>query len=188
MTTFDKAVFTRTYSVLVENEPGVLSRVSGLFSARGYNILSLSVGETNDHTMSRMTIVVEGTPTVLEQVNKQLNKLIPVISVLSMTDDEMVSRELIMVKVEDDAGLEAFIQKYQAEGKMISAVHHSAQTTLLQFVVSPADRDELFKGLEQFTIKEVCRSGSIALSKTRNFSYFEKPELCDEQAGSIAQV
>ncbi|MFT5206874.1 MAG: acetolactate synthase-1/3 small subunit [Candidatus Omnitrophota bacterium] len=184
MTVFDKAVFKRTYSVLVENEPGVLSRVSGLFSARGYNILSLSVGETNDHTMSRMTIVVEGTPTVLEQVNKQLNKLIPVISVLPLIDDEMVSRELIMVKVKDDDGLEACIQKFQAEDKMISVVHHAAGTTLLQFVVSPADREEIFKGLEQFTLKEVCRSGAIAMSKTRNFSYFEKSDSRDGQITS----
>src|SRR5438034_1505414 len=88
-----------TVSVLVENRFGVLSRVAGLFSARGYNIESLSVGETLDPTVSRMTIVVRGDEFVIEQVTKQLHKLIDVIKVSDLTDDSHVQRELVLIRV-----------------------------------------------------------------------------------------
>src|ERR671931_2063259 len=88
-----------TIAVLVENKFGVLSRVAGLFSARGYNIESLSVGETLDATVSRMTIVVRGDEFVIEQVMKQLHKLIDVIKVTDLTDDSHVERELVLVRV-----------------------------------------------------------------------------------------
>src|ERR671922_2307960 len=88
-----------TIAVLVENRFGVLSRVAGLFSARGYNIESLSVGETLDATVSRMTLVVRGDEFVIEQVMKQLHKLIDVIKVTDLTDDSHVERELLLVRV-----------------------------------------------------------------------------------------
>src|SRR6266849_4609957 len=88
-----------TIAVLVENRFGVLSRVAGLFSARGYNIESLSVGETLDPSVSRMTIVVTGDEFVIEQVTKQLHKLIDVIKVSDLTDDDHVERELILIRV-----------------------------------------------------------------------------------------
>src|SRR6185312_9681087 len=88
-----------TISVLVENKFGVLSRVAGLFSARGYNIESLSVGETLDPSVSRMTIVVSGDEFVIEQVMKQLHKLIDVIKVNDLTDDSHVERELVLIRV-----------------------------------------------------------------------------------------
>src|SRR6059036_4173325 len=88
-----------TISVLVENRFGVLSRVAGLFSARGYNIESLSVGETLDPSVSRMTIVVTGDEFVIEQVTKQLHKLIDVIKVNDLTDDSHVDRELVLMRV-----------------------------------------------------------------------------------------
>src|SRR5436189_5275295 len=88
-----------TISVLVENKFGVLSRVAGLFSARGYNIESLSVGETLDPTVSRMTLVVSGDEFVIEQVTKQLHKLIDVIKVNDLTDDDHVERELMLIRV-----------------------------------------------------------------------------------------
>src|SRR2546428_7867793 len=88
-----------TIAVLVENKFGVLSRVAGLFSARGYNIESLSVGETLDATVSRMTLVVRGDEFVIEQVMKQLHKLIDVIKVNDLTDDSHVERELVLVRV-----------------------------------------------------------------------------------------
>ncbi|MCX6348893.1 MAG: acetolactate synthase small subunit, partial [Candidatus Aureabacteria bacterium] len=88
-------------SVLVENKFGVLARVAGLFSGRGYNIASLAVGETNDPTVSRMTIVVDdqGKPEIIEQVEKQLNKLIDVIKVQEFTGQDSLDRELVLVKV-----------------------------------------------------------------------------------------
>ena len=86
-------------SILIENEPGALSRVVGLFSARGYNIDSLSVSTTEDTTMSRMTIVTHGSDDVIEQITKQLNKLIEVIKVVDLTDGNHIERELMLVKV-----------------------------------------------------------------------------------------
>src|SRR3989338_8104875 len=88
-----------TISVLVENKFGVLARISGLFSARGFNIDSLAVGETEDPTVSRMTIVVEGDDKTLEQIKKQLNKLVDVIKVVDFKEGEFVDRELILIKV-----------------------------------------------------------------------------------------
>ena len=88
-----------TISVLVENKFGVLARISGLFSARGFNISSLAVGETEDPTVSRMTIVVEGDDRTLDQVKKQLNKLIDTIKVVDFKEGEFVDRELILMKV-----------------------------------------------------------------------------------------
>src|SRR5512132_513192 len=88
-----------TITVLVENRPGVLARVSGLFARRGFNIESLAVSITDDPTVSRMTIVVGGDHTVLEQISKQLNKLIDVIKVYDYTGESLVERELAMIKV-----------------------------------------------------------------------------------------
>jgi len=88
-----------TISVLVENKFGVLSRISGLFSGRGYNIESLSVGETIDPNISIMTIVTSGDDWIIEQINKQLNKLVDVIKVVDMTELDHVERELVLIKV-----------------------------------------------------------------------------------------
>ena len=86
-------------SLLMENEAGALSRVSGLFSARGYNIESLTVAPTEDPTMSRMTIVTSGSDAVIEQINKQLNKLVEVVAVMDMNEGDHLERELMLVKV-----------------------------------------------------------------------------------------
>lgn len=88
-----------TLSVLVENQAGVLSRISGLFARRGFNIESLAVGVTEDKNISRMTIVVNGDDYIVEQVEKQLNKLIDVIRVRSLAPDEIITRELMLIKV-----------------------------------------------------------------------------------------
>jgi len=95
---------THTLSVLVEDKPGVLARVAALFSRRGFNIESLAVGATEQKDMSRMTIVVSAESTPLEQITKQLNKLINVIKILEQDDDKSVSRELALIKVRADAG------------------------------------------------------------------------------------
>src|SRR5205814_5139692 len=96
------AIKTRTMSVMVENKFGVLARISTLFAARGFNIDSLAVGETEDPSVSRMTIVASGNENVLEQVEKQLNKLIDVIKVTSFTENEHIERDLAMIKVKAD--------------------------------------------------------------------------------------
>src|ERR1700730_13765527 len=96
------ATLRRTISVMVENKFGVLARISTLFAARGFNIDSLAVGETEDPSVSRMTIVVSGNEAVLEQVEKQLNKLIDVIKVISFADDSHLERDLALIKVKSD--------------------------------------------------------------------------------------
>ena len=93
-----------TISVLVENHPGVLAHISGLFSARGFNITSLAVGEAEDPTISRMTIVVEGDRRIIDQVKKQLNRLIDVIKVTDLTDKSPLEREMIIIKVNAKPG------------------------------------------------------------------------------------
>lgn len=169
----DTRVFQRTYSVLVENEPGVLSRVVGLFSARGFNILSLAVGETQDETMSRMTIVVEGTPTVLEQVNKQLNKLIPVISVLSMSESEMVVEELVLIKFAPDQALNQAVETLRQQGKIVSFADQSPESVIVRFVLSRQEESEILRAFEKFKVIEMCRTGDIAISRHRTFPVFD---------------
>ena len=105
---------THTLSVLVEDKPGVLARVSALFSRRGFNIQSLAVGPTEQKNMSRMTIVVTAEETPLEQITKQLNKLINVIKIIEQEDDHMVARQLALIKVRADAG---------TRGQVIEAVN-----------------------------------------------------------------
>jgi acetolactate synthase-1/3 small subunit len=153
-----------TISVLVENKFGVLSRIAGLFSARGYNISSLAVSETLDPSISYMTIVVEAQDqAILEQIKKQLNKLIDVISVTDFTKKEHVDRELILVKInyspKDKAKLESLLNKYL--GKIIQ---HKTDTAIIEAVGEQAQIKSLLEALEQFGIKELARSGRIAVA------------------------
>jgi len=152
-----------TISVLVENKFGVLARVAGLFSARGYNIASLAVSETLDPATSYMTIVVEAKDEkVLEQIKKQLNKLIDVISVTDFTKKEHVGRELILAKVnyspKDKAKLEAVVKKYVA--KIVSAKGNIA---IIEAVDELAKIKQLLEALDQFGVKELVRTGKIAI-------------------------
>src|SRR2546430_10244321 len=108
-----------TIAVLVENKFGVLSRVAGLFSARGYNIESLSVGETLDPSVSRMTLVVTGDEFVIEQVTKQLHKLIDVIKVSDLTDDDHVERELMLIRVNAEPQSEEHTSELQSQSNLV---------------------------------------------------------------------
>lgn len=152
-----------TISVLVENKFGVLARISGLFSARGFNITSLAVGETEDPTVSRMTIVVKGDDKTLEQIKKQLNKLIDVISVTDFTKKEHVDRELILAKVnysaKEKAKLEGLLHKYVAK-----IIQHKADTAIIEAVGNQAQINLLLEALDKFGIKELVRTGRIAVS------------------------
>lgn len=153
-----------TISVLVENKPGVLARISGLFSARGYNIASLAVSETLDPNTSYMTMVVEAEDEkVLEQIKKQLNKLIDIISVTDFTKKEHVDRELVLVKVnysaKEKSKLEKTLKKYVAK-----IVKHQPNTAIVEAVGDQEQIKQLLEDLNQFGIKELVRSGRLAVA------------------------
>jgi acetolactate synthase-1/3 small subunit len=153
-----------TISVLVENKFGVLARVAGLFSARGYNIASLAVSETLDPEISYMTIVVEAKDAkILEQINKQLNKLIDVITVTDFTNKEHLDRELILAKInyapKDKSKLEAIFDKFV--GKII---HRKGDTAIIEAVGDQQQISELLGELNKFGIKELVKTGKLAIS------------------------
>jgi acetolactate synthase-1/3 small subunit len=151
-----------TISVLVENKFGVLARISGLFSARGFNINSLAVGETEDPTVSRMTIVSEGDEKTLQQIKKQLNKLIDIIKVVDFKEGEFIDRELVLVKVAVTAkSRKEILEAVDSVGaKVVNA------TTKSISVQSASDQNAIRAMLEllrPFGIIEVVRTGRIAM-------------------------
>ncbi|MFZ5800667.1 MAG: acetolactate synthase small subunit [Candidatus Omnitrophota bacterium] len=153
-----------TISVLVENKPGVLARVAGLFSARGYNIASLAVSETLDPATSYMTMVVEAEEEkILEQIKKQLNKLIDVISVTDFTKKEHIDRELVLVKVacsaKEKAKLEKTLKKFVAK-----IVQLKAEVAIIEAVGDQQQIKELLEELKGFGVKELIRSGRLAIA------------------------
>lgn len=153
-----------TISVLVENKFGVLARVAGLFSARGFNISSLSVSETLEPDISYMTIVVDAKDEkILEQIKKQLNKLIDVISVTDFTKKEHVDRELVLVKVnysaKDKAKLEHMIDKYVAK-----TVQHKGDIAIIEAVGDQHQIKQLLEALSEFGVKELVRTGRVAMA------------------------
>ncbi|MDD5561928.1 MAG: acetolactate synthase small subunit [Candidatus Omnitrophica bacterium] len=153
-----------TISVLVENKFGVLARIAGLFSARGYNIASLAVSQTLDPSISYMTMVVEvKDEDVLEQIKKQLNKLIDVITVTDFTKREHIDRELVLAKVnyssKDKDRLEAVFDKFV--GKII---HHKENTAIIEAVGDAQQIKLLLEELSKFGIKELVRTGKLAIS------------------------
>jgi len=153
-----------TISVLVENKFGVLARVAGLFSARGYNIASLAVSETLDPAVSYMTIVVEAPDEkVLDQIKKQLNKLIDVITVADFTKKEHVERELILIKLnypaKEKIKLENILRKYAAK-----IIQHKANTAIIEAAAEQARIRQLLEALGQFGIRELIRSGRLAMA------------------------
>jgi acetolactate synthase-1/3 small subunit len=151
-----------TISVLVENEFGVLARVAGLFSGRGFNIESLSVAETLDPTVSLITLVTTGDDQVLAQVTKQLNKLVPVIQVTDFKDSEYVERELILIKVETDERTRAQVMNIVDifRGKIIDI----GPSTFIVEVTGTAEKIQAILGLLQpIGLKEIARTGKVAL-------------------------
>ncbi len=149
-------------SVLVENRFGVLARISGLFSARGFNISSLAVGETEDPAISRMTIVVKGDDKILEQVKKQLNKLIDIILVKDYIKKEHIDRELVLFKVlvNKQSSDKALKILKESCAKIIQAKDDS----IVVEIVGPQDEiDKLLNALNKFEIKEMVRTGRIAM-------------------------
>jgi acetolactate synthase I/III small subunit len=153
-----------TIAVLVENEFGVLSRVVGLFSGRGFNIDSLTVAPTNDETLSRITVVTRGDEQIIEQITKQLNKLINVIKIIEQDDNSSVSRELALIKVRADVGTRS--QVIEAvnlfRGKVIDV---SPESLTIEATGDRGKLEALLKVLEPFGIREIVQSGVVSLSR-----------------------
>ena len=151
-------------SLLMENESGALSRVSGLFSARGYNIESLTVAPTEDETLSRMTIVTSGSDEVIEQIIKQLNKLIDVVKVLDLNDGRHIERELMIVKVKAT-------NKYRDEVKRISdtfggSIIEMTETTFTIEITGPtSELDDFLDSLNKLAIIETVRTGALGIGR-----------------------
>jgi acetolactate synthase I/III small subunit len=158
-------VHTRhTLSVLVENKPGVLARIAGLFSRRGFNIDSLAVGPTEHPEVSRMTIVVNVEDSPLEQVTKQLNKLVEVIKIVELDGSASVNRELLLVKVKADADnrgqvLDA-VQLFRAK-----VVDIAPDAVTIQAVGNADKLADLLRVLEPFGIRELVQSGMVAIGR-----------------------
>tara|TARA_B100001250_G_C19561706_1_gene683600 strand:+ start:197 stop:688 length:492 start_codon:yes stop_codon:yes gene_type:complete len=151
-------------SLLMENESGALSRVSGLFSARGYNIESLTVAPTEDETLSRMTIVTNGSDEIIEQIIKQLNKLIDVVKVLDLNDGRHIERELMIVKVKAT-------NKYRDEIKSISdtfggRIIEMTETTFTIEITGPSSElDDFLDSLNKSAIIETVRTGALGIGR-----------------------
>ncbi|GAB3867804.1 acetolactate synthase small subunit [Nocardioides maradonensis] len=164
-----------TLSVLVEDQPGVLTRIAALFSRRGFNIESLAVGPTENDGISRMTIVVnvEGSP--LEQVTKQLNKLVEVIKIVELEHDSSVTRELVMVKVgattDSRSEILDIVQLFRAK-----VIDVAADAVTIQIVGNAGKIADFLRVLEPFGIRELVQSGMVAIGRgSRSISERSKP-------------
>jgi acetolactate synthase-1/3 small subunit len=157
-------VSTRTMSVLVEDKPGVLARVASLFSRRGFNIQSLAVGATEQKNLSRMTIVVAVEDLPLEQVSKQLHKLVNVIKVVEQENENSVDRELALIKVRADAG---------TRGQVVEAVNLfrakvidvSTESLIIECTGTPEKLEALLQVLEPYGIREIVQSGVVSMTR-----------------------
>jgi acetolactate synthase-1/3 small subunit len=151
-------------SILIENEAGALSRVAGLFSARAYNIESLTVAPTDDPSLSRMTLVTNGSDEIVEQVCKQLNKLIDVVKLVDLTRDVHVERELILIKVKAE-------NEQRDEIKRLVDIFHGqiidlTESTYTLEVTGDSEKiDAVLKALKNITILEVVRSGQLGMGR-----------------------
>jgi len=151
-------------SILLENESGALSRVAGLFSARAYNIESLTVAPTDDPTLSRMTLVTSGTDDIVEQISKQLNKLIDVVKIHDLTEDAHIERELMLIKVQacNDSRDEV---KRLVEIFRARIIDVTDTTYTIEITGNGAKLDAFLEALSSITIYEVVRSGLLGISR-----------------------
>jgi len=155
-----------TISLLVDNQPGVLSRIAGLFSGRGFNIESLCVAETMDPLVSRITLVTRGDQSIIEQINKQLNKLVNVIKVHDLTETDFVEREMALIKVRARPGHKSEILRlvdiFRCKVVDVSSTHYTVEVTGTREKLTA-----LLDLLKTMGIKEIARTGSIALSRDK---------------------
>jgi len=151
-------------SILMENEPGALSRVAGLFSARGYNIESLTVATTEDDTLSRMTIVTSGNDAIIEQIIKQLNKLIDVVKVLDLNDGKHIERELMLIKVKASAAHREEMKRMCDifRGRIIDVTDGSFT---IELTGSGHKLDAFIESLDKSAILETVRTGASGIGR-----------------------
>lgn len=159
-----QGVKKHTIAVLVENKFGVLSRVAGLFSARGYNIEALSVGETLDPTVSRMTLVVRGDEFVIEQVVKQLHKLIDVIKVSDLTEDDHVERELVLMRINAEPQHRAEILR-TADIFRAKVIDVTPSALTLEVTGDESKLTAIIELLRPMGIQEIVRTGKVAIAR-----------------------
>jgi len=173
-------------SVLVENHFGVLARVSGLFSSRGFNIDSLAVGETDDSTISRITVAAEGDLKVLDQIIKQLNKLVDVIKVQDLTPEQHVNRELVLLKIhcnqKDRSEMMQVIATFRAK-----VIDVKAGLAIIEATGSEGKVDALIELLKPFDIVEVVRTGLIAISRESAVVYDGKSKKSGSKKKQLAR-
>ena len=151
-------------SVLVENKVGVLSHVAGLFSSRGYNIDSVAVAETHEPTVSRMTIVVDADEKILEQIMKQLRKLIDVVKVQDVTGEDFLDRELVLVKVSAKPGQRSEIMQI-ADAFRARTVDVNPKTLTIEVTGNQSKIGAMLELLREFGIKEIVRTGRVAMGR-----------------------
>ena len=149
----------RTVALLMENQPGALSRVVGLFSQRGYNIESLIVAATEDPTLSRLTMTTSGDQKVIEQITKQLNKLIDVVKVLDLGESDYVERELLLVKFAYESINKDVIKELNGQ-----IVFENNELLNIQFVGTSKELDQVLKNLESSNPLEIVRTGASGIS------------------------
>ena len=156
-------------SILVENEPGVLSRVSALFSGRGFNIESLNVAETLDPTISRMTLITAGNEQIIEQIIKQLNKLVNVIKVMDLTGSDFVDREMILVRVRAEATSRAEVLRILEifRGRVVDV---SPKSYALELTGDEKKIQAVVELLTPFGILEIVRTGKVAIMRAKKES------------------
>ena len=149
----------RTVALLMENQPGALSRVVGLFSQRGYNIESLIVAATEDPSLSRLTMTTSGDQKVIEQITKQLNKLIDVVKVLDLGESDYVERELLLVKFTHESINKDVIKELNGQ-----IVFENNELLNIQFVGTSKELDQVLKNLESSNPLEIVRTGASGIS------------------------
>ena len=167
---------THTLSVLVENKPGVLAHVAALFSRRAFNITSLSVGPTSDERVSRMTIVVDGASTPVDQVHKQLEKLVRVLKVVELDEDAAIERELALIKVVAQPDRRTELLDVAASFRA-NVVDMGPETIVLEAVCSPGRLDSLLEQLDRHGTCELVRTGMIAIARGAGTITDEEPEV-----------
>jgi len=151
---------------MVDNEPGVLSRVTALFSGRGFNIESLSVGETIDPTISRITLVTSGSPPIIEQIIKQLRKLINVIKVIDLTETAFVEREMLLIKVKAEAASRAEVLRI-VDIFRCKVVDVSTHFYTIEVTGAEGKIEAILDILSPLGVEEVVRTGKIALARSK---------------------
>lgn len=160
----DQSMHKHTISILLENKFGALNRVAGMFSAKGYNLESITVGPTEDLSVSRMTIVTRGDDSIIEQIIKQLNKLIDTLKVVDLTYDSFMERELALIKIgttpDNRSEIMQIVEIFQA--KIIDISH---KTVTVEATGSGQKVDAIIKMLKPFHMKEIARTGRVALKR-----------------------